>query len=69
MRSTDKEKILLITQYFYGGAFDYENNRITAQNVCNIHTDKNNILELYKTQVELDTFNKIAKDIEKILFD
>lgn len=69
MRLTDKEKLSLITHYFYIGSFEYENNKTLAENCCNLHIDKNNILELYKTQVELDTFNKIAKDIEKILFD
>jgi len=69
LRLTDKEKINLITQYFYSGHFNYENDLIIAQNVCNIHTDKMNVIELYKCQVAKDTFSQIAKDIEKILFD
>lgn len=69
MRLTDKEKILLITQYFYGGSFEYENNFTLAQNVCNLHTDKFNVLDLYKCQIEKDLFIKISADIEKILFD
>lgn len=69
MRLTDKEKLNLITQYFYGGSFEYENDLIVAQNVCNLHIDKFNIIELYKCQVAKDTFIHISKDIEKILFD
>lgn len=69
MRLTDKEKLSSITQYFYVGSFNYENDLIIAQNVCNLHTDKFNIIELYKCQVAKDTFEKISKDIEKILFD
>lgn len=69
MHLTDKEKLSAITQYFYGGSFNYENDLILAQNVCNLHTDKFNIIELYKCQIAKDTFSQIAKDIEKILFD
>lgn len=69
MRLTDKEKLNCITQYFYGGSFNYENDLINAQNQCNLHTDKFNIIELYKCQVAKDTFIQISKDIEKILFD
>lgn len=69
MNLTDKEKLNLITQYFYGGSFEYENNLILAQNICNLHTDKFNLIELYKRQIEKDIFNKISSDIEKILFD
>ena len=59
----------MITQYFYGGSFEYENNLILAQNVCNLHIDKFNVIDLYKCQIEKDLFNKISADIEKILFD
>lgn len=69
MNLTDKEKLNLITQYFYSGSFEYENNLILAENVCNLYIDKFNLLELYKSQIEKDLFSKISKDIEKILFD
>lgn len=66
---TDKEKLNFITHYFYAGYFEYENNLIIAENCCHLHIDKNNVLELYKCQVEKDVFAKISSDIEKILFD
>lgn len=69
MNLTEKEKLNLITQYFYSGSFEYENNLILAENVCNLHIDKFNLLELYKSQIEKELFIKISKDIEKILFD
>lgn len=69
MNLSDKDKINLITQYFYSGSFEYENNLILVQNVCNLHIDKFNLLELYKCQVAKDVYMKISKDIEKILFD
>lgn len=69
MRLPDKEKLNLITHYFYSGSFEYENNLIVAENCCNLHIDKMNLLELYKCQVEKDVFYKIASDIEKILFE
>lgn len=69
MHLSDKDKILLITQYFYGGSFEYDNNLINCQNACNLHTDKNNLLDLYRCQIEKDLFLKISKDIECILFD
>lgn len=69
MRLTDKEKINNVIHYFYVGSFNNENDLILSQNACNLHTDKFNIMDLYKSQVAKDTFEKIAKDIEKILFD
>lgn len=69
MHLTDKDMINLITHYFYSGSFEFENNLLIAQNLCNLHADKNNLLELYKCQIAMDTYKKICEDIEKILFD
>ena len=51
------------------GSFEYDNNLTVAQNSCNLHTDKFNLIDLYRTQIEKDLFIKISSDIEKILFD
>lgn len=69
MNLSDKEKVLLISQYFYSGGFRYDYELTNCINACNLHTDKFNLLELYKNQIRKDTFLEISKDIEKILYE
>lgn len=64
----NKEKLNNITVYLMFHEAELKNNLIDKQNQMLLKADTYNVMEYYKAKSIYDSFEKLSRDIEKILF-